>query len=211
MKQNKIVIGLTGSIATGKSTVSFRLKELGYFVIDADRISRDLTEPGSEGFRQIILAFGSEYCSLSGELDRKKLSKAVFRDENQREKLNAIMHPLVFHEIHSSIRAANSQMIFADIPLLFEVFDEMKAVGILFDETVLVYTTEALQLQRLIQRDQIDRDQALAKIRAQWSIEKKRKYASYIIDNTGDLSLLYDKVDEMLFFFEQKYFMGNME
>lgn len=210
MKQNKIVIGLTGSIATGKSTVSLRLKELGFFVIDADRISKELTEPGSEGLRQIISAFGSDYCLPSGELDRKKLSKIVFQDENQRKKLNTIMHPLVFREIRSSVCSANSQMIFADIPLLFEVFDDMKEAGITFDETVLVYTSKTLQLQRLIERDQIEKDDALAKIRAQWSAEEKRKYASYIIDNTGDLCLLYDKVDEMISFFEKKYFIGDM-
>lgn len=206
MKRSKIIIGLTGSIATGKSTVSLRLKELGHFVIDADHISRDLAEPGAEGYKKIMLEFGSEYCSVSGKLDRVKLAKTIFRDQGQRDKLNAIMHPLVFREILLSIRSAKSKMVFVDIPLLFEFFDKIKAAGITFDETILVYTTETLQLQRLIEREQIERDEALTKIQAQRSIEEKRKYASYIIDNTGDLRRLKEQVDEMLSYFEQKYF-----
>ncbi len=211
MRQNRIVIGLTGSIATGKSTVSARLSGLGYPVVDADRISRELTKPGREGFQKIIEIFGQQYCSSTGELDRVRFAKMIFQNEREREMLNNMMHPLVFREIRSEICFCQEKMVFVDVPLLFEVLDKMRAFNITFDETVLVYIPEDLQLKRLMARDHVDKDDALPKIRSQWSVEEKRKYATYIIDNSRDLASLYYHVDEMLMYFEKKYFSENME
>ncbi len=179
-----MIVGLTGGIATGKSTVTNMLRELGAHVVDADVWARKVVEPGSPALQEIAEAFGRDVIRPDGTLNRPALAAVVFRDERARQRLNAITHPRVRdgmrQETEQYLREHPGQPIVWDVPLLFE--GETKN---LVDTTVLVYVDEATQLQRLMERDGLSQEDALARIRAQMPIEEKRKLAHHIIDNRG--------------------------
>ena len=177
------LLGLTGGIASGKSTVSQVFKDKGVQVVDADRIARQVVEPGSPGLDQLVDYFGQEILTQEGDLDRKRLGDLIFRDDQSKEVVNRILHPLIGQSIQGQIGAAIDQdldLLVLDIPLLYETgqADDYQAV-------MVVSLPYQDQVSRLMDRDGIDRDQALRKIQAQMSLEEKVKLADYVIDNSG--------------------------
>lgn len=193
------IIGLTGGIASGKSTVSNIIKDMGYKVIDADIISREVVEQGKAAYFQIVEHFGKDILDEEGNINRKKLGSIIFSDYREREKLNSIVHPHILNSIKADIeRDKDSRLIFVDIPLLIEVLDDLKSKGIDFDEIWLVYVDEKTQLKRLMERDKIEKEEAIKRIRAQMSMDMKVKYATKIIDNRGDKENLETKVKKMV-------------
>jgi len=177
------VRGLTGSIATGKSTVAQMLKELGAEIIDADQISREVVQPGQTGWQQVANAF-PEVINPDHTIDRQKLASIIFADKTARARLEAIIHPLVFDRIRAQgeLLERQGKIVFADIPLLYETNCQEW-----LDEVWLVYVPEAIQLQRLMNRDHLSEAEALQRIRAQIPIEIKKQLADRVIDNSGSL------------------------
>jgi len=175
------LIGLTGGVGSGKSTVSGILQELGAFVIDADEGARAVVEPGTPGYRAVLEAFGPEV-TTDGRLDRARLAELVFNDRQALERLNSIVHPLVREWMATRLAEAAErgvEVVVQDIPLLFE----NKLDG-LFSSTVLVYLPTELQVERLVGRGMAEPD-ARARIANQLPIEEKRARATYVIDNSG--------------------------
>ncbi len=204
MTQSKAkLIGLTGGIGTGKSTLSDMIRERGYTVIDADKIARQLVEKGLHAYRSIVDIFGEDILQEDGEINRKALGKIVFNDEDQRIKLNSIVHPHIFDYMKYLVdkNIDMCEIIFLDIPLLFEEYDNIREYGIIFDEIWLVYTDRKIQVQRIMERDKISEEDAISRIDAQMDIEDKKHMASEILDNSGrreelkrQLDILFERV-----------------
>lgn len=194
MSQNKI-IGLTGSISTGKTQVSNYLRDRGEKVIDADLIAREVVdlEPVKEKIKK---AFGNDIYK-DDELDRKALGEIVFRDKEKRQVLNEIEHPEIYRIILEEIKKSKGR-VFVDIPLLFESRHLNERYGLDFDEVWLVYVNRETQVKRLIKRDRISRGYALEKINSQMSVEDKKIMADVIIDNSGSLEETFKQVEENL-------------
>lgn len=193
--QNKIrVIGLTGSIGSGKSAVSDIIRQLGITVIDADRISRDVVSAGSRGQEMIRRAFGDEYVNEEG-LDRKAVAALVFSDESARRKLNDIVHPLVLEEFerqkNECIKRKEKVVVF-DCPLLLE-----ENLDVLCDSVMVVYVPTDIQIDRIMKRDGMSREDAISRIRTQMSVEDKLERADIAIDNSGTLEELKDRVERL--------------
>lgn len=177
-----LILGLTGGIATGKSTVSNLFKENGIPVVDADVGAREVVKAGTEGLKRIEVVFGHQVIS-SGQLDRKALGKIVFENPKELEKLNRILGDLIAEWIHDEKERyieENHPLVVLDIPLLFESgYQEV------VDQVMVVATTPDVQLQRLMERDQIDEQTARQKIAAQEPIMDKMLKADFVIDNNG--------------------------
>lgn len=174
-------VGLTGSISTGKSTVAKIFAEHRVPIIDADIIAREVVEPGRFAYEQITETFGTGVLQQNKELDRAKLGEIIFSDQQKREQLNDIVHPEIIQELIRKKQMYIEReypLIVLDIPLLFEM-----NLAPIVDVTVVVYTTRETQLQRLMKRDSITKDQAEKKISSQMSIEEKAKIADFVIDN----------------------------
>lgn len=194
MNQNK-VIGLTGSIATGKSQVSNYLKNKDIKVIDADLIARDVANYKIVK-NKIKREFGEDLYK-NDKLDRKKLAEIIFSRKIHRQKLNSIMHPEIYKKIKKESDSSDG-LVFIDIPLLFENEDLNKKYGLDFDEIWLVYVDRETQIKRLMNRDEISREYAEEKINSQISVEEKRKKADVIIDNSGTLEETFKQVEKNL-------------
>lgn len=194
MSQNKI-IGLTGSISTGKTQVSNYLRDRGEKVIDADLIAREVVDLGPVK-EKIKKAFGEDIYK-EDELDRKALGEIVFRDKEKRQVLNEIEHPEIYRIILEEIKNSKGR-VFVDIPLLFESQHLNEKYGLDFDEVWLVYVNRETQVKRLIKRDRISRGYALEKINSQMSVEDKKIMADVIIDNSGSLEKTFRQVEENL-------------
>ena len=175
-------IALTGSIATGKSTVAKFFTLFGFTVIDADRIAHEILEKQQESIGQL---FGKNLI-VEDKVDRKALGRIIFSDKQKRKKLEALLHPLIFDEIKRlSIEEEKLQKpYFVDIPLFFE--NERYPI----EKSLVVYTPKYIQLKRLVLRDGYNEEEALQRIETQIDVEEKRKRATYIIDNTDDLMAL---------------------
>ncbi len=189
------VIGLTGGIGTGKSTVAGMLRQLGATVIDADRATREVQARGSEGLRRIVEEFGPETLKPDGELDRERLGALVFRDREARERLNRIVHPLVRTWMAKRLAEAHERgdrVAVLDIPLLFET---RGTAGL--DSVILVYAPEEVQLHRLVHLRGMTEDQARERIAAQLPIEEKRRMADHVILNTGTMDDLRAEVQRV--------------
>ncbi len=182
-----ITVGLTGGIATGKSTVARILREAGAHVIDADRIAREAVGRGRPAWRDIVEHFGKGVLRPDGEIDRARLGNIIFNDPDQQAALNRIVHPRVFADIEARrariAETAPHAVVVLDIPLLFEAGSRRNLA-----EVIVVYAPEPVQLARLMQRDGLSRRDALARIRSQMPIEEKRQRATRVIDNSGDLA-----------------------
>lgn len=201
MIQSKCIkIGLTGGIATGKSTVTNIIRNRGYEVIDADIIARRVVEIGKPAYFEIVKNFGDEILCKDNSINRKKLADLIFNNSELREKLNNIVHPRVFKEIASEIikLCKYNNIVFLDIPLLFETIESISTYDISFDEVWLVYTDSHIQLRRLMDRDNVSEEEALLKINSQISMDKKMKMATRIIYNNGDYMELERNVDLLL-------------
>lgn len=200
MIQNKTkVIGLTGGISTGKSTVSEILTRKGFKVIDADLISREILDIGQDAYKEVVDFFGLEVLNPDKTINRTYLGTKIFRDKKLRDRLNSITHPSIMKKIKQQVDLNHEEeIIFLDIPLLIEVYDELVSAEIYFDEIWLVYCDRETQIKRLMKRDSISHDQAELKINAQMDMENKRKLVDRIIDNTKDLDYLIDQIKTAL-------------
>ncbi len=187
-------IGLTGSIASGKSTVSKRLLALGAHVLDADRIAREVVEPGTEGLSRIVSAFGKEVLLPDGSLDRKKLAARVFGNDAALGVLNGITHPLVIDTMRSRSdeleKTDQKAVVIWDMPLLIEcgAYREMDLVW-------LVAADREVRIARVMVRDNCTREHALLRMAAQMPQEDKLSYADTVIFNDGSMEELHVQVD----------------
>lgn len=179
-------IGLTGSIATGKSTVTNMLKELGAFVIDCDKMARDVVAPGTRGLAKIEAAFGKDAIGADGSMDRVYIGDLVFRNPEMKKRLENILFPLIFEALDKELlrleREGATPVVFLDMPLLYEVkYDSY------VDEVWLVYVPFEVQLSRLMKRNGYTKEEALLRIHSQISVDKKKSLAQQVIDNSGTL------------------------
>ena len=176
---------LTGGIATGKSTVSRMFQELGAYLIDADLVARQAVEPGQPAYQEIVAHFGRDVLLENGQLDRKALGAIIFQHPEERERLNQMTHPRVIAAIdgeEARIHASEPErLILVDVPLLIEtgMYRSYPAV-------ILVYVSENVQLQRLMERDRLSEEDARRRIAAQMPIDEKLRYTTYVIRNTGN-------------------------
>jgi len=189
----KRVIGITGGIASGKSNVSNVIKSLGYHVIDSDLITHKLEDIGGKVYNAIVLAFGKSYLKDDKSLDRKKLGNLIFSDSKAKEKLNSISHPIIVDEIKKEINNINDEMIFVDIPLLYE-----SRLEYLCDKIICVYLPKNEQIKRLIFRDNIDEEFAIKKVDSQMSLDKKKELADYVIDSRGTFLETKKQVEDLI-------------
>lgn len=200
MIQNKcVLIGLTGGISTGKSTVSKIIMEKGYALIDADEISREVVEIGKPAYIKIVEEFGKDILLDDSSIDRKALGNIIFSNKKCREKLNNIIHPYIFEAIRLKIEelCSNGNIIFLDIPLLFEQYELWQRYNIIFDEIWLVYLDKDTQIERLMKRDGISKKEAIRKIESQMDINYKKTKSSKTIDNSGDIEYLKEQIDKL--------------
>ncbi|HEY4554592.1 MAG TPA: dephospho-CoA kinase [Bacillaceae bacterium] len=179
------IIGLTGGIASGKSTVSNMLRTRGFAIADADIAAREVVEPGEEAYARIVETFGKEILLNDGSIDRTKLGSIIFHDEKKRQRLNAIVHPAVrerMNEWKEEALSAGKQTVIYDIPLLYE-----SNLVHLVDKTMLVYVDEEVQLSRLMERNSLTEEEARARIASQLPLPDKKEWADAVIDNNGTL------------------------
>ena len=189
------VVGLTGGIGTGKSTVAAMLRELGATVIDADEATRAVQARGTEGLLRLAQEFGPAILDPDGELDRSRLAEIAFKDPEARRRLNGIVHPLVrqwMAERQQEAVERGDAVVVLDIPLLFESRGANP-----FETVVLVYAPEELQVRRLVELRGMTEEQALARIAAQTPIDEKRRLATHVIENTGSMQQLRDQVRQV--------------
>ncbi len=177
--------GLTGGIASGKTTVADILKELGAYIVDFDLLAREIIEPGRRAFKEIVDYFGQKILCSDGHIDRKKLSRIVFSDHEKRKILEGFTHPPILDTFSKRVESialrGKPSVIIAVVPLLFEL-----KLQSLFNKTILVYIPAEEQLKRLITRDKIEREEALRIIQSQLPIDEKIDLADYLIDNHGN-------------------------
>jgi len=196
------IVGLSGGIGSGKSTVSKMLEKLGAAVICADAIVHELQAPGAPMLDEIAEAFGADVIDAEGALDRQAVAAIVFRDADARARLGQIVHPPVIAEMWrraAEAREARQALVALDIPLLFEGAKAGRgaAVAIPFDATICVWVPAALQLERTLARDGGPADDARRRIAAQLPIDEKRAMADHVIDNSGSLEETERQVGEL--------------
>ena len=193
----KKVIGLTGAIASGKSTVSSKLQQLGYKIIDCDKINHEILKKHNIGYNAVVKEFGVDILGENGEINRKELGKIIFNNSKLKEKLNQILHPLIKEIVIKEIEQLDG-LIFLDCPLLFETdFHE------LCDLTIVVYVNLDTQIQRLMSRDNVTFPEALKKIYAQMPLEDKLTLADFVVDNCHGLGDLDWQIKQLLFRLER--------
>ena len=193
-------IGLTGGIASGKTTVCDLFKELSVEIIDADVISHELSKKGGAAFEEIIEAFEDEIIGDDGELDRKKLRSIVFNDNTKKKMLERIIHPKVLLSINEKIKASQSDYLIISVPLMIET-----GMNAMMDRVLLIDCNVETQIERIIQRDQTSREEAIKIIESQASIESKRELSDDRIINNNETSIeeLTLKVKEMNDFYKK--------
>ena len=187
------LIGLTGGIATGKSTVAAMLAERGAAIVDADVLAKEVVEPGQPALRDVVARFGNSVLLPDGSLDRDRLGEVVFADEAARRDLERITHPRITDLMQQRIAdaiARDAPAVIVDIPLLFE-----RRRGDMFEGVLLVWTPLGVQLQRLRERNGLDDTAARQRLAAQLPIDDKRTLATWIIDNSGSLDDTRQQVD----------------
>jgi len=180
-----IKVGLTGSIAVGKSYVCSVLAEEGCHVIDADEVAREVVEPGTQGLSLIVRDFGEEVLGPDGRLDRARLGAIVFSDPQKRQLLNSLLHPLVIEAqdewLENTERDDPDGIAVVDAALMIESGGYKR-----FDKLIVVWCEPELQLRRLMKRNALDREEAEKRIASQMSQEEKKKYADFLIDTSGE-------------------------
>ncbi|MFH1035705.1 MAG: dephospho-CoA kinase [Pseudomonadota bacterium] len=187
-------VGLTGGIATGKSTVAKMFVELGAHLVDTDQLARQAVAPGSPALAEIQAAFGPGVLGPDGGLDRRGLRERVFGDERARARLNAIVHPRVGELVDAELRRLEDLdpggVVLIDVPLLFETNWRGRYAAV-----VLVYAPAASQVERLMARDKVSRQGALTALTAQMDIEEKRRLAQFVVDNSGGMEETQTQVE----------------
>jgi len=180
-----MILGLTGSIASGKSTVSKMISEFGIPIVDADVIAKQVVEVGQVAYQKIIETFGPDILLENGEIDRPGLGAIIFNDPERRQELNQIVHPevrKVMLEQSKKFLDEGHKIVILDIPLLFE-----SKLTSLVEKTIVVYVDEENQIKRLMKRNNLSEDEAMARIKSQIPIREKVKLADYVIDNNGTI------------------------
>lgn len=188
-------IGLTGGIASGKSSVSRLLAEWGVPIIDADAIARRVVTPGQPAWQQIVSVFGEQILQPDGTINRRLLGDIIFGDAEKRRKLDEITHPAIWDQITDEVKqaeAAGHRVVVLDIPLLLET-DWHDRV----DEIWVVYADRQAQIQRLTLRDQLTQQQAESRINSQLSLEEKKQHADIVIDNSGSFDSMRNQVERI--------------
>lgn len=176
----KQIIGVTGGIASGKSNVCNIIEQEGYPVIDCDKITAELSVQGGLLYNVIVKEFGEDFLLDNGDLDRKKLAKKIFNDSKSKEALDKITHPIIYEEVKNRLDKISDGLVFLEAPLLYESkFDNI------CDKIICVFLQKRLQVQRLMDREGIDEDYALAKIHSQMDLYMKKSLADYVIDSKG--------------------------
>lgn len=177
-------VGLTGSIAVGKSHVSSVLAELGCHVLDADRTAREVVAPGGEGLRRVVEAFGPDVLDADGALDRARLGRLVFADEGKRQLLNSILHPLIIAAQDAWLALCEREdpagVAVIDAALMIETGSYRR-----FDKLIVVHCRDDVQLERLMRRDSLSRDDAARRVAAQMPQAEKVRHADFLIDTSG--------------------------
>jgi len=190
-----IIVGLTGSVGTGKSTVTNFFRELGAYIIDWDELAREVTRPHLRAWKEIVEYFGEDCLNEDLTINRQKLAEIVFSDKGKVTKLNQIVHPEVFKEderITNEIKSLNPDaLIIKDIPLLFEL-----TRPIFVDKTVVVSVSEQTQLRRLEEKG-MSREDARSRIKSQLPLEEKIKSADFVINNDGPLEETKRQIEEI--------------
>ncbi len=189
-------VGLTGSIAVGKTYVCDVFEELGCFVLDADKTAREVVEPNTDGFKQIIEVFGAQVLIENGELDRVKLGNIVFNDEGKRQLLNSIVHPLVIHAQDNWLKEREKEspdgIAIVDAALMIESGSYRR-----FEKIIVVWCEADIQLQRLMLRNNLSKEEAQKRIDAQLSQEEKKTYADHLIDTSEGFAITRARVEEV--------------
>jgi dephospho-CoA kinase len=190
-----VIIGLTGGIACGKSTVAQMLVSRGAHLVDADLIAREVVLPGSPVLDQVALYFGQDVIQVDGSLHRKKLGEIIFGDESAKKALESILHPpireIMWERMNRLDQEKPQGLVAVDIPLMYESGLDTK-----FKEIMVVYIPRELQLKRLIARDGISDEQAESRLNSQWPIEEKKDRADIVIDNSGTLEQTEAQISE---------------
>jgi dephospho-CoA kinase len=188
-------IGLTGGIASGKSTVASMLVERGAMLVDADQVAREVVMPGEPALEAVASAFGQAVIHTDGTLNRKALGEIVFNNRELLAQLENILHPAIRSRMQQRIKQYEEQdprqLVVADIPLLYET----EQAG-LYDGIMVVYVPQKLQLKRLMERNQLEETEAMRRIGLQMDIEQKRNRADWVIDNSGSLEETRRQVDD---------------
>lgn len=186
-------LGLTGGIASGKSTVSRIFAELGAIIIDSDVLAREVVAPGTEGLAEVVAAFGPEILTEDGEMDRAKVGAIVFADPDKRKVLEQVIHPRVFlRALEIDEAAGEHDVVINDIPLLVETNQADR-----FDAVVVVDVPTELQVERMVRDRGMTPEEASARIAAQASREQRLAVATYVIENTGTLEELHESVRQV--------------
>lgn len=186
LRDSTVVVGLTGGIASGKSSVSQRFLRLGAWIVDADRIARQVVEPGTPGLRDVVLRFGPDVLLPDGSLDRGRLGTLVFADPQALAALNGLLHPRIVQRVAEECVQARRDgiaLVVVDAALLFELGLDRQC-----DATVLVDCTADQQVERLMRDRGLDATQARQRLAAQWAPEARRALASLVLDNRGTLA-----------------------
>ncbi len=190
------LIGLTGGIASGKSTATKILIQAGYTVIDCDRIAWDLAEPQGEIWQIYVDRYGRGILHADDSLDRQAVADIVFRDQAELKAIDALVHPLIKKQMLAEVRLAQNngaKIVFLDVPLLFEAgFDTMT------DENWLIYVPFSMQKERLMARNGYSESEALRRINSQMSLEEKKRLADVVIYNDGDIDMLRQQILEKM-------------
>ena len=189
------IIGITGGIASGKSTVTNFLRQKGFQVVDADAVVHQLQRPGGRLYQVLVQHFGQEVVLENGELNRPLLASLIFSDPEEREWSKRIQGEVICEEL-ATLRDQLTQteaIFFMDIPLLFE-----QDYSAWFDETWLVYVDRDVQVDRFMKRDQLSKDLAESRLSAQWSLEEKKGLATHVLDNNGSRDQLVSQVVKLL-------------
>lgn len=189
------IIGITGGIASGKSTVTNFLRQKGFQVVDADAVVHQLQRPGGRLYQVLVQHFGQEVVLENGELNRPLLASLIFSDPEEREWSKRIQGEVICEEL-ATLRDQLTQtetIFFMDIPLLFE-----QDYSAWFDETWLVYVDRDVQVERFMKRDHLSKEVAESRLASQWSLEEKKKFSSHILDNNGSRDQLVSQVVKLL-------------
>lgn len=191
-----LVLGLTGGIATGKSTADKFFEEKNIPIVDCDEIAHNIMNVNKPAWKDIKEVFGDKYLNEDQTINRKKLGKLVFNDPTKMKILNEITHPRIFQEMESQIAQYKSEgysLIIVDAPVLFESHSEKY-----YDKTLVISLPQDLQIKRLMARNNLTKEEALSRINSQMSLKEKEARATYVIENTGSVEDLYKKLNELL-------------